>query len=234
VAIVTGAGSGIGAAVAADLANAGAHVTMVGRRPDRLQAVASHIRSSGHSAMPEPGDIRDYAQMEAIVESTVARWGRLDVLIANAAVVEQSTISTGDPMQWRTLIDTNVTGTFNCVRAALPPMHLQNAGHIVIVASVSGRVTYVGEPAYVASKHALVAMGDCLRQELAPTGIRVTIIEPGLVATEFLNAEVVDSLAPGVAPLASADVARAIRFAIDQPPGVNINEIVIRPAGQVL
>ena len=233
VGIITGAGSGIGAAAAEDLATAGMRVTLVGRRADRLEAVAARIGAAGGESIPEPGDIRDYAAMQAIVGRTLARWGRVDVLVANAAAVEQSTISEGDPARWREVIETNVNGTLNTIRAVLPIMHEQGRGHIVIVASVSGRVTYVGEPAYVASKHALVAIGECLRQELIPKTIRVTLIEPALVATEFSDTEYVRTKFRDVVALSPAAVARTIRFALEQPIEVSISEIVIRPTNQL-
>jgi NADP-dependent 3-hydroxy acid dehydrogenase YdfG len=233
-AVVTGAGSGIGEATAEDLASIGVRVALVGRRPDRIGAVVDRIVAAGHQAVAEPGDIREYAQVQAIVERTVEKWGSVDIFVANAAVVEQSMISDGDPQRWRDVIETNVLGTLHSVRAVLPQMLRQGHGHVVIVSSVSGRVTYVGEPAYVASKHALVAMGDVLRQEVAKKNIRVTLIEPGLVATEFFTPEFAFSLLPGVTPLQSSAVAASIRFALEQPPEVSINELVIRPTGQIV
>jgi NADP-dependent 3-hydroxy acid dehydrogenase YdfG len=233
-AVVTGAGSGIGEATAEELARIGVRVALVGRRVDRIGAVVDRIAAAGHEAVAEPGDIRDYAQMQAIVERAVQRWGSLDIFVANAAVLEQSMISEGDPKRWRDVIETNVMGTFHSVRAVLPQMLQQGHGHIVIVSSVSGRVTYVGEPAYVASKHALVAIGDVLRQEVAKKNIRVTLIEPGLVNTPFFDPGFSESLLPGVTPLASAAVAASIRFVLEQPPEVSINELVIRPTGQIV
>jgi NADP-dependent 3-hydroxy acid dehydrogenase YdfG len=234
VAIITGAGTGIGEATAEEFGAAGVHVVVVGRRANLVERVAERIRAAGGGAIAEPGDVRDFARMEAIVERTVERWGKIDVFVANAAVVEESLISDGDPARWKELIDTNVTGALNSVRAVLPTMHRQGSGHIVIVASVSGRVTYVGQPAYVASKHALVALGEVLRQEVAAKKLRVTLVEPGVVLTPFVNPEYLAELLPGVTPLSATDIARTIRFAIEQPPNVSINEIVIRPTGQLL
>lgn len=233
VAIVTGAGSGIGEACAEDLAAAGMRVALVGRRVDRINAVVERIRAAGGEAAAEPGDIRDYGFTQGIVERTVQRWGSVDAYVANAAVVEQSTISEGDPESWKKVIDTNVMGTFNSIRAVLPQMHGQGSGHVVIVSSLSGRIWYVGEPAYVASKHALLAMGHCLRKELAPTRIRVSLIEPGLVQTEFFDPEFAFALFPDVTPLDPADVARTIRFVMEQPPNVQICEVGIHPVTQV-
>jgi NADP-dependent 3-hydroxy acid dehydrogenase YdfG len=234
VAIITGAGTGIGEATAEDLGAAGVRVVIVGRRSNLVEGVAERIRAAGGDAIAEPGDVRDFPKMEAIVARTVERWGKIDVFVANAAVVEQSLISDGDPARWKELIDTNVTGAFNSVRAVLPQMLAQGIGHVVIVSSASGRVIYVGEPAYVASKHALCAMGEVLRQEVAAKKLRVTLIEPGVVLTPFINPEFVAELLPGVTPLSPADVARTIRFAIEQPSNVSINEIVIRPTGQLV
>jgi len=186
-AIITGAGSGIGKATAAILAGAGVRVALVGRRADRLAAVADWVAASGGEALVEPGDVREYGDLEQIAQRVVERWGRLDILVANAAVIEQSSFSEGDPARWRQVVDTNVMGAFNSIRAALPQMLSAGRGHIVIVASVSGRETYVGEPAYVSSKHALVAIAECLRKEVAKTGTRVTLVEPGVVDTEFVN-----------------------------------------------
>ena len=233
VAIETGAGSGIGEATSRSLAAAGMRVTLVGRRVDRLENVATEIRSEGGESFVEPGDIRDFGAFEAIVGRTCERWGRIDVLVACAGAVEQSRISEGDPARWRNVLDTNIMGGLNSIRAALPRMHEQAQGHIVIVSSVSGRVTYVGEPAYVASKHALVALGECLRQELVGTGIRVTLIEPALVATEFSNTEFVRTKFRDVVPLSPAAVAGSILFALEQPQEVTVSEIVIRPSNQL-
>jgi NADP-dependent 3-hydroxy acid dehydrogenase YdfG len=114
-------------------------------------------------------------------------------------------------------------------------MERQGSGHLVVLSSASGRVTYVGEPAYVASKHATVAFADCLRQEMAPRGIRVSVIEPGLVETPLIHVYPgALEMIPDVVPLAPADVARAVRFVVEQPAEVNVFEIVIRPTGQLL
>jgi NADP-dependent 3-hydroxy acid dehydrogenase YdfG len=234
VAIITGGGTGIGAATAVELASAGMRVAVVGRRPGPLAEVAARIAAAGGEAVDCPADVSDYAAMERVVVDTVARWGRLDLVVSNAALHDVSSVASGDPAQWRRVVETNVLGGMHVVRAALPEMHRQGSGHLVIVASVSGRVTYVGEPAYVASKHALVAFGECLRQEVSPHGIRVTLIEPGLVETPFIDNPFARELKKTVTPLQPEDCARAIRFAVEQPPHCAINEIVIRPVNQVL
>jgi NADP-dependent 3-hydroxy acid dehydrogenase YdfG len=127
-----------------------------------------------------------------------------------------------------------VLGVLYGARAVLPAMYARGSGHIVIVSSGSGRSTYVGEPAYVASKHATVAFAECLRMEVAPRGLRVTVLEPGLVETPLIHVwEGSDDLVVGVTPLSPADCARAIVFAVEQPPSVTVFEIAIRPTSQI-
>lgn len=235
VALITGGGTGIGAATAEELAATGMAVALVGRRSVPLEATAAHIGERGGLAVCYPADVTDLAAMERVVRRVVAQFGQLDLLVANAAVHDVSEIVDGDPVVWRRVVETNVLGLLYSVRAVLPQMYRQQRGHIVIVSSVSGRVTYVGEPIYTASKHAGVAFGDCLRQEVAPRGIRVTLIEPGLVDTPMLEDNpFADELKKRVHPLEPADCARAIRFAVEQPAHCCVSEIVLRPAEQLL
>ena len=235
VAIITGAGTGIGAATARDLAAAGARVVVAGRRATALAEQVAAITAAGGEAWSVPTDVRVYAEVEALVSRTVERYGRLDIFVANAAVIDFGPIDTADPTLWSDVITTNVLGVLFAVRAALPQMKAQGSGHIVIVSSGSGRVTYVGEPAYVASKHATVAFAECLRQEVAPLGIRVAVIEPGMVETPLIHLyPEADALVPGVVPLDPADIARCIRFVLEQPPNMNIFEILVRPTAQLL
>jgi NADP-dependent 3-hydroxy acid dehydrogenase YdfG len=234
-ALITGAGTGIGAAVAEMLAADGARVALMGRRPEPLAATAARLRRIAPDLLELPGDIRDYAQMEGAVTATIARFGGLEVLVANAAIAESGPIAEADPGLYRDVILTNVVGVMNGVRAALPHMLERRSGHIVIIASVSGRVTYTGESAYVASKHATVAFADCLRQEVASAGIRVSVIEPGLVETPLIHVypDALDMVAD-VTPLDATDIARAVRFVLEQPLQVNVFEVVLRPTAQVL
>jgi NADP-dependent 3-hydroxy acid dehydrogenase YdfG len=234
VALITGGGTGIGAATAEELAGIGLRIVVVGRRPEPLQQVVAHIEGRGGQAIACPADVVDYAAVEEVVKRAVECYGRLDLVVANAAVHDVSSVDGGDPARWSRLIQTNVVGVLNVVRAALPHMYRRGSGHVVVVSSVSGRVTYVGETAYVASKHATTAFADCLRQEASPRGIRVTLVEPGLVDTPMADNPYAAELMKTVEPLTPADCARAIRFAFEQPPNVAINEIVMRPLGQVL
>jgi NADP-dependent 3-hydroxy acid dehydrogenase YdfG len=234
VALITGGGTGIGAATARELAAVGARVAIMGRRDARLGEVASAIEAEGGTCLALPGDVRQFSNLERVVARVVEAFGTLDIMVANAARVDHGAVDAADPAVWEDVITTNVLGVMYTVRACLPRMYEAGSGQIVIVASASGRVTYVGEPAYVASKHAVVAFADCLRKETAARGVRVTGIEPGLVDTPFIDWDAVRDLVPGVSPLDAGDCARAIRFALEQPPNVAINEIVIRPAAQEL
>lgn len=234
VAVVTGGGTGIGAATAEELSGIGVNVVVVGRRPEPLDDVVSRIASQGGTAVAHPADITDFAATEALAQSVVDRFGHIDLLVANAAVHDASSIDGGDPRWWRTVIEINVIGLMYTVKAFLPQMYRQGQGHIVIVSSLSGRVTYVGEPVYVASKHAQVAFAECLRKEVTPRGIKVTVVEPGLVDTPLIANAFAQELKKTVLPLDPTDVARAIRFAYEQPYNCTICEISMRPLKQVL
>lgn len=234
VAVITGGGTGIGAATAEELGSIGINVVVVGRRPRPLNEVASRITSKGGLAVVHPADITDFCAMEELVKKTVDRFGRIDLLVANAGVHDASSIDSGNPGQWRTVILINAVGLLYTVRAFLPQMYLQSEGHIIIVSSLSGKITYVGEPIYIASKHAQVAFAECLRKEATPRGIKVTIIEPGLVETPLTDNPFAKELKKTVPPLDPTDVARAIRFAFEQPSNCTICEISIRPLKQLL
>jgi NADP-dependent 3-hydroxy acid dehydrogenase YdfG len=232
-ALVTGAASGIGAAIAALLAGEGCRLALMDLRPEPLAEVAARIDAG--DALAITGDVRDYAAMERAVSATIAHFGALDILVACAGIAEAGPIAEANPARYRDVVLTNVVGVMNGIRAALPPMLERGSGHIVVIASVSGRVTYTGESAYVASKHAVVAFADCLRQEVASTGIRVSLIEPGIVETPLIHVypEALD-LGPGVVPLDPMDVAHAVRYVLEQPANVSVAEVVLRPTRQVL
>jgi NADP-dependent 3-hydroxy acid dehydrogenase YdfG len=235
VVLITGGGSGIGAAVARDLTGRGAAVVLTGRRPESLEQQVEAITALGGRASAFPADVRDFDAMRAAVDHTVETYGRLDVLVANAAIADFGPVETADPGLWEDVVRTNVLGVLFAVRAAMPRLSAQGSGHVVIVSSASGRETYVGEPAYIATKHATVAFADSLRKEVAPHGIRVTVVEPGLVETPLIHVYPdADELVPGVIPLEPEDVARIIRFALEQPPNVDLFEVVVWPANQVL
>jgi NADP-dependent 3-hydroxy acid dehydrogenase YdfG len=233
-AIITGAGTGIGAATAEELGRLGARIVLVGRRQEVIEETAARIASAGVDTLAIAADVREYADLERVVGRAVEAFGGIDIFVANAAIADFGPVDQADPALLRDVITTNVLGVLHSARAVLPQMYRQGGGQIVITASGSGRTTYVGEPAYVASKHAVVAFADCLRMEAAPRGVRVSVIEPGLVETPLIHVyPEADSLVEGVIPLQPFDVARAIVFVLDQPAHCNVFEVALRPTNQI-
>jgi len=231
--MITGALSGIGFATALAFAARGAGLVLCDRSLERADDVLTQVRDAGGEAEVIELDVRDPDALAAAAAAAVDRWGRLDALVANAGIADQSSIATGDPARWRAVVETNLLGAIFSVRAVLPTMLAQRAGHIFVVASVSGRETYVGEPVYIASKWGQVGFAHSLRQEVMEAGIRVTLIEPGIVDTPLTRDNpVVRPLLEAVEPLGPADVARAIVYAFEQPEHVVVSELTIRPVRQ--
>jgi len=236
---VTGASSGIGEATALACAQAGAAVALGARRTDRIQALAERIAEGGGRAIAVETDVGEEDQAGEFVRRAHAELGRLDVLVNNAGVMLLGPIEGAPTEEWRRMIHANVFGVLYCTHAALPVMREQGSGHIVNVSSVAGRVARLGSGVYNLTKFGVGAFSESLRQEAVPLGIRVTLIEPGAVATELPGhnrPEVLEQMAKrfaGVTPLESQDIARAILYAIGQPQNVSINEVLVRPSGQV-
>ena len=233
VAIVTGGARGIGAAISLALAARGAQVVVGELSPPRAE---EFTRTAGSSAISAQAcDVRDFAQLTALHDHAIERHGRLDFVIANAGVTDWGLMSDGDPERWRAVIETNVLGVAYTIRATLPTLLAQGHGHIVITASISGRITYVGEPIYIASKWALVGLGRALRKEVASSGIGVTLIEPGIVDTPLVS-ETEEGRAEltQVRALEPEDVAGAVVFALRRPEHVDVDELVISPREQAL
>ena len=234
VGIISGAGSGIGYASAVEFARElGAKLVLGALRTDELRSVMAAVREAGGESVAVGVDVRDPEQCEALAAVASEHFGRIDFAHVNAGVADQSTVAGADPERWRVVLETNLLGAALTARAVLPVMQRQGAGHVIFTASVSGRETYVGEPMYIASKWGLVGFGHALRMEAADHGVRVTLIEPGLVDTPLTRS------APSVAPLLEADeplraedVARAVVYAFCQPPHVNVSELTIRPLRQ--
>lgn len=239
VALITGASSGIGEATAYALAAQGARVAASARRADRLHAVVQRIQNSGGQAISIEADIADEAQANDIVNKTAQHWGRLDILVNNAGVMLLGKIANANTEDWRRMINVNVLGLMYTTRAALTVMQRQKNGHIVNISSVAGRTAQVGSAAYNVTKWGVVAFSEALRQEVLTDNIRVTVIEPGAVATE-LQSNITDPEARrqteewirSITPLQSEDIANAIVYAVTQPQYVDINEILIRPSQQ--
>jgi NADP-dependent 3-hydroxy acid dehydrogenase YdfG len=239
VALVTGASSGIGEAAARTLAGLGASVALAARRTDRLEALAGEIRDAGGTALPIEADVTDRGQAEAAVKKAVDELGSLDTLINNAGVMLLGPIEGAPTDEWRTMIDANVYGLIYSTHAALPIMREQGAGHIVNISSVAGRVARSGSGVYNLTKHGIGAFSESLRQEVTASGIRVTLIEPGAVETELVDQnrpemqEQINKRFEGIERLQAEDIANAIVYTLAQPAHVSINEVLIRPTGQV-
>jgi clavulanate-9-aldehyde reductase len=235
---VTGASSGIGEATALACAKAGAAVALAARRGDRIEALAQRITAEGGRAIAVPTDVGEEGQAQAFVERAHTEFGRLDVLVNNAGVMLLGPIENAPTEEWRRMIDANVFGVLYCSHAALPLMRAQGSGHIVNVSSVAGRVARLGSAVYNLTKFGVGAFSESLRQEGVPIGVRVSVIEPGAVATELPGhnrPEVLEQMAKrfaGVQPLEAHDIADAILYAIGAPANVSVNELLIRPSGQ--
>jgi NADP-dependent 3-hydroxy acid dehydrogenase YdfG len=242
VTLVTGASSGIGEATALALADEGAKVAIVARRRDRLEALAERI--GGGNALVIEADITDQAQAEKAVASTMAEFGRLDTLVNNAGVMLLGPIVGAPVEEWQRMVNLNVLGLLYCTHAALP--HLLSAAEgaprevadVVNVSSVAGRVARLNSGVYNATKHGVGAFSESLRQEVTTRHVRVTLIEPGAVATELAfhnRPEILEGMAQtfgGIEIMHAEDIAESIRYAVTQPRRVAVNEILIRPTEQ--
>ncbi|MCA9800943.1 MAG: SDR family NAD(P)-dependent oxidoreductase [Cyanobacteria bacterium HKST-UBA02] len=239
VALVTGASSGIGEAAAMALAVSGCAVAIFARRKERLEDLAARIEDeTGKKALVIEGDVRENEAAVQAVSATVARFGRLDILVNNAGVMYVGPVASADVSDWKNMIDINVLGLMYFTHAAIPELKKQG-GNIVNISSVSGRLVSSRSAVYSATKFAVNAFSDGIRQELAADRIRVTVIEPGAVLTELTDhiadSSTKDTVKKWVATmeaLQSEDIASAIVYAAGQPAHVNVNEILIRPTDQ--
>jgi NADP-dependent 3-hydroxy acid dehydrogenase YdfG len=235
---VTGASSGIGEAIALACAQSGASVALAARRFDRIEQLAKRIVADGGRAIAVQTDVGEEDQANDFVRRAHGELGRLDVLVNNAGAMLLGPIENAPTEEWRRMIDANVFGVLYCTHAALPLMKEQGSGHIVNISSVAGRVARAGSGVYNLTKFGIGAFSESLRQEAVPLGVRVTVIEPGAVATELPmhnRPEVLTEMAKrfqGVTPLAAQDIANAVLYAIGQPPNVAVGELLVRPAGQ--
>jgi NADP-dependent 3-hydroxy acid dehydrogenase YdfG len=236
---ITGASSGIGEATALALARAGAAVALGARRKDRIDALAARIQDEGGTAVALEVDVTEEAQARGFVETAHERLGRLDSLVNNAGVMLLGPVEQSDADDWRTMLNVNVLGLLYCTSAALPFMRAQGSGDIVNISSVAGRFARAGNAVYAATKFAVGAFSEGLRNEVTEGGIRVTLIEPGFVDTELQShntGEVLETLEQMREHLGEVlraqDVANGILYVVSQPPHVSINELLIRPTRQ--
>ncbi|MFD5781206.1 SDR family oxidoreductase [Streptomyces sp. NPDC126933] len=235
VVLITGASSGIGEATARRLAAAGHRVVLGARRTDRIAAIAEDIRSIGGSADHHELDVTSLDSVQAFVRAAHERHGRVDVLVNNAGVMPLSTLDALKVDEWNRMIDVNLRGVLHGIAAVLPAMRAQGAGHIVNIASVSGHRVDPTAAVYSATKFAVRALSEGLRQE--SRDLRVTVISPGLTHSE-LTEGISDPGAREAArdmmkiAIPAAAIGEAINYAISQPLEVDVNEVVIRPTAQ--
>jgi NADP-dependent 3-hydroxy acid dehydrogenase YdfG len=236
VALVTGASSGIGAAAAEALAAAGATVALVARRAERLDALISQIKDGGGKAIALPGDITDEQVAQGVITETLRRFGRLDILVNSAGIIDSGGVENADTAQYRRVLDINLMASLYTSRAVIGPMRAQGGGDIINISSTAGRRAAVLFNAYSASKFALTAMTEAMRQEVGRHGIRVCIIEPGATTTEvsvgITDPKYRESIREHVSKegaMKPEDVAAAIMLVVSLPPRANVSQLLIRP-----
>ncbi len=222
--LITGASSGIGAATARHAAGAGYRLVLAARSTDKLSALAEEL-GADERAIAVTCDVTDFAQQEAMVQAALDAFGRIDVAFANAGFGAARGFLKETPEHWREMVLTNVLGCAFTIRATIAALK-DSTGHLLLTSSVAGRRALQGS-LYSATKHAVTAMAESARQELNDSGVRVTSIEPGMVDTPFFDSPVSNALEPD-------DIARAVMYAVQQPPHVDVNEILIRPVSQPL
>ncbi|MFE2323360.1 SDR family oxidoreductase [Streptomyces sp. NPDC059385] len=231
---ITGASSGIGEATARRLASDGHHVLLGARRTDRLELLVEHIRDAGGTASARRLDVTDTRDVQAFVSAARTLYGRVDVLVNNAGVMPLSRLEELRTKEWDQMIDVNIRGVLHGIAAVLPVMRAQGGGHVVNVASVGAYEVVPTAAVYCATKYAVRAISEGLRQE-SGGDVRVTVVSPGVTESELAD-HIADPAARqametyrSVALPASA-IADAIAYAVSQPPEVDVNEIVVRPA----
>lgn len=244
VALVTGASSGIGEAVARALAGQGASVALVARRKDRLDELASDLERDGRNALAIQADITQRSEAVAAVREAIGRFARMDTLVNNAGVMFVDPVERALPEEWDRMVALNVNGLLNMARAALPHLlETAETGHrrvadMVNISSVAGIKTGAGVSVYSLTKYGVGAFTESMRQEVAARHVRVSVIEPGSANTELRNSlrvevQTRDRARAGIERLEPADVADAVQYIVTRPRRVAVNEIVVRPTEQV-
>ncbi len=221
--VITGASTGIGAATARRAVEFGQRVVLAARSEDKLEALANEL-GGDEKAIAVRCDVTSWDDQQALVQTALDRFGRMDSYFANAGFGAKRGFLEESVEHWKSMIDTNVLGCALSIRASLGHFKKHNAGHLILTSSIAGRRALPGS-LYSATKHAVTAMGEALRQEIAETDIKMTLIEPGAVDTPFFDNRPSGALEPD-------DIARAVMFALTQPPHVDVNEILIRPIHQ--
>lgn len=220
--LITGASSGIGAATARRAADAGYRLVLGARSVDKLETLAEELGGE-ERALARRCDVTVWDDLGALVASAFDAYGQLDVAMANAGFGAERSFLGSDPDHWREMVLTNVYGAALTVRATLPALK-ETRGHLLLTGSVAGRRVIAGS-LYSCTKWAVTAMAEAVRQELDGTGVRVTLIEPGMTDTPFFDEQPADALS-------ADDIARAVMYAVGEPPHVDVNEILVRPTAQ--
>jgi NADP-dependent 3-hydroxy acid dehydrogenase YdfG len=221
--VITGASTGIGAATARRAVEFGYRVAVAARSEDKLEALREELGGADR-ALAMRCDVTSWDDQQALVARTLEEFGRMDAYFANAGFGAKRGFLEESVEHWKSMIDTNVFGAALSIRASLGHFRRQNRGHLLLTSSVAGRRVLPGS-LYSATKHAVTAMGEALRAEVAETNIKVTLIEPGSVDTPFFDNPVSNALQ-------ADDIARAVMFALTQPPHVDVNELLVRPIHQ--
>lgn len=240
VVVITGASAGIGAAAARALAEVGFRVALGARRQDRLQELANEIEAqSGVRPLTADLDVTDLASCTAFVEQVLQTYGQVNVLLNNAGMARGTTYiaAAESDTEWQEMLDTNVSGLLRMTRLLLPHIVKSGDGHVVNMGSIAGREAYAGGSVYCATKFAVRAVTEALRQELLGQPVRVSTVDPGMVETEFSvvrygDQDLADKLYAGMTPLTAEDIADCIVFAVTRPKHVNVDAIIIEPTDQ--
>jgi NADP-dependent 3-hydroxy acid dehydrogenase YdfG len=220
--VITGASSGIGEATARHAAEAGYRLVLAARREEILRDLAEEL-GGPERALAVRCDVTEWEDQQAMAQTALDRFGQIDVSFANAGFGAKRGFLEETPEYWKSMVLTNVYGAALTIRATLPALK-DSRGHLLLTSSVAGRRALAGS-LYSATKWAVTAMGEAARLELNGTGVRVTLIEPGMVDTPFFDDRPRDALEPD-------DIARAVLYAVTQPPHVDVNEILVRPTSQ--
>ena len=238
--VITGGSSGMGAAAARHLAREGANVVVAARRVERLDAFVAEIAQAGGQAVAVAADVAQREDLQKLVDVAVKQYGRIDVLINNAGLMPLSPLERLKLDEWDRMIDVNLRGVLHGIAAALPYMKQQRSGQIINTASVAGHKVFPTAAVYCATKFAVRALSEGLRQEVKPYNIRTTVVSPGAVSTELLDHISDDDVRAanqdyvGKVGISAESFARVVAFAIGQPEDVDVNEIVFRPTAQEL
>ena len=235
--VITGASSGLGEATARHLSELGAVVVLGARRIDRIRALAQELAGSEGKAIAVQTDVTQSEQVKKLVEAAVEKYGRIDVMINNAGLMPHSPLERLKIADWDRMIDVNIKGVLYGIAAALPYMQQQKSGHFINVSSVAGHKVRPGSAVYAATKHAVLALSEGLRQEVKPYNIRTTVISPGAIATDLPDSITEPDIADSVRKIYEIAVpadsfARAVAFAMGQPDNIDVNEILFRPTRQ--